>query len=118
MKTTAGVIGGPGVSVPDDRDKSGRFTEPPCQQEQHEAAEMAVVGSPDSPAQVFYDPLQYGLLEVTHERGRAPGGNPVSDRAGILGMFHRLVLLSVSALSCLTKIYARTGPMTIRAGYG
>jgi hypothetical protein len=28
------------ISIPDDRYRSGRFTEPPCQQEQHETAEM------------------------------------------------------------------------------
>ena len=55
---------------------------------------MAAVGFPDSPAQGFYDSLHYRLLEVAKERGRAPGGNPVSDRISILGMFHRLVLLS------------------------
>jgi hypothetical protein len=74
--------------------RSSRFTEPPCQQEQQETAEMAAVGLPDSPVQVFYDPLQYGILEVAKERGRAPGGNPASDRTGILGSFHSLVLLS------------------------
>jgi hypothetical protein len=55
---------------------------------------MAAVGFPDSPAQVFYDSLHYRLLEVAQKRGRAPGVNSVSDRTGILGSFHRLVLLS------------------------
>jgi len=77
---------------------------------------VAAVGFPDSPAQVFYDSFHYRILEVAHGRGRAPGGSPVCDQAGILGTFHRHVLLSVSVLSCLTKIYARKGPMTIRAG--
>jgi hypothetical protein len=113
MKTNAGVIGGPGVSVPDDRYRSGRFAEPPCQQEQQETAEMASIGFPDSAIQVSYDSLQYGILEVAKERGSAPGGSSVFVLAGILGSFHRLVLLSVSALHCLTKIYARKGRITI-----
>jgi len=96
--------------------RSGRFPEPPCQQEQHETAEMAAVGFPNFPIQVFYEPVHHHVLEVAKERGGAPGGSPVCDRAGILGTFHRHVLLSVSALSCSTKIYARKGPMTIRAG--
>jgi hypothetical protein len=111
--TNAGVARDPGIFIPGDRDKSGRFTEPPCQQEQHETAEMAAVGFPDSSAQVFYDSLHDRLLEVAQERGSAPGGSSVFVLAGILGSFHRLVLLSVSALHCLTKIYARKGRITI-----
>jgi hypothetical protein len=113
MKTNAGVIGGPGVSVPDDRYRSGRFTEPPCQQEQQETAEMASIGFPDSAIQVSYDSLQYGILEVVQERGRAPGGGPVFVQTGFM-KFHGLVLLShFMSLACLTKIYARKDPMTI-----
>jgi hypothetical protein len=98
--TKTGIAPDPGIFIPGDRDESDRLAESPCKQEEHETAEMAAVGFLDSPAQVFYDSLHYRLLEIAHRRGRAPGGNPVSDRTGILGSFHRLVLLS-GQRSCL-----------------
>ena len=102
----------PGVSIPEDQGISGHLTEPSCQQEEHEMTEVAAAVFPDLAVQVPDEPLHYRLLEV------AKSGRRVCNRPCVLGPFHRLFLLSASALSCLTEIYTRKGPMTIRAGCG